>query len=116
MGKEGCSPLLLESFDGFSRLIDDSGWERSKIKGLQGEMVETYEKWVRDVPVALRETGREAWHSHLRNMLLRYVKGDDGLRERLFRSIIDGRFFDAVEWTTFVPKFSRRTTLSEASA
>ena len=116
MGKEGCSPLLLESFDGFSRLIDDSGWERSKIKGLQGEMVETYENWVRDVPVALRETGREAWHSHLRNMLLRYVKGDDGLRERLFRSIIDGRFFDAVEWTTFVPKSSRTTTLSEASA
>jgi hypothetical protein len=48
----------------------------------------------------------DAWHAHLRNMLLRYVTGDDApaRRERLFKAIIDGRFFDAVEWTTFVSK------------
>lgn len=106
MGEAGRSPLLLEGFTEFSRLVKDSGWETSKVKGLQGEMVETYEKWVRDVPAALRPAGRDAWHAHLRNMLLRYVTGDDApaRRERLFKAIIDGRFFDAVEWTTFVSR------------
>jgi hypothetical protein len=117
MGESGRSPLLLEGFAEFSRLIKDSGWETSKVKGLQGEMVETYQKWLGDdVPVVLRPTGRDAWHAHLRNMLLRYVKGDDASarRERLFKAIIDGRFFDAVEWTTFVSKSN--PSLSEENA
>jgi hypothetical protein len=109
MGEAGRSPLLLDAFDEFSRLVKKTGWDTSKIKGLQGEMVETYEKWVRDVPAALRPSGRDAWHAHLRNMLLRYVKGDHApaLREQIFNAIIDGRFFDAVEWTTFVSKISQ---------
>lgn len=116
MGEAGRSPLLLEGFAEFSRLVADSRWDTSKIKGLQGEMVETYEKWVRDVPAALRPAGRDAWHAHLRNMLLRYVTGDDApaRRERLFNAIIDGRFFDAVEWTTFVSRTHR--SLSEENA
>ena len=116
MGEAGRSPLLLEGFAEFSRLVADSRWDTSKIKGLQGEMVETYEKWVRDVPAALRPDGRDAWHAHLRNMLLRYVIGDDApaRRERLFDAIIDGRFFDAVEWTTFVSRTHR--SLSEENA
>ena len=118
MGKAGRSPLLLEGFAEFSRLVEDSGWGRnlSRLKGLQGEMVETYEKWLGDdVPVVLRATGRAAWHAHLRNLLLRYVPGDDATRrERLFKAIIDGRFFDAVEWTTFVAKSNK--TLSEENA
>jgi len=116
LGDAGRTPLLLEGFAEFSRLVRDSGWDTSKIKGLQGEMVETYEKWVRDVPATLRPTGRDAWHAHLRNMLLRYVTGDDACerRERLFKAIIDGRFFDAVEWTTFVSK--TRRSLSEENA
>ena len=109
MGEVGRSSLLLECFTEFSGLVKSTGWDTSRVKGLQGEMVETYEKWVRDVPAALRETGRDAWHAHLRNMLLRYIKGDGapGLRDRLFDSIIDGRFFDAVEWTTFVSKTNK---------
>ncbi|HRD90373.1 MAG TPA: hypothetical protein PK752_19280 [Accumulibacter sp.] len=116
MGEAGRSPLLLEGFAEFSRLVADSRWDSSKIKGLQGEMVETYEKWVRDVPAALRPTGRDAWRAHLRNILLRYVTGDDApaRRERLFKAIIDGRFFDAVEWTTFVSRTHR--SLSEENA
>lgn len=116
MGEAGRTPLLLEGFAEFSRLVKNTGWDTSKVKGLQGEMVETYEKWVRDVPAALRETGRDAWHTHLRNMLRRYIKGDNApdLRERLFSAIIDGRFFDAVEWTTFVSKSNK--SLSEETA
>lgn len=114
MGDAGRSPLLLENFDAFSRLVSDSGWDTSKVKGLQGEMVETYEKWVRDVPAALREPGRTAWHAHLRNMLRRYVS-DIEVRERLFNAIIGGRFFDAVEWTTFVSKSSKTTNTAEAN-
>jgi hypothetical protein len=106
MGPAGRASLLLENFGDFSRLISDSGWNSSKVKGLQGEMVETYEKWVRDVPTSLRESGRTAWHAHLRNMLRRYVS-DIEVRERLFDAAIDGRLFDAVEWTTFVSKTSK---------
>jgi len=116
MGEGGRSPLLLEGFAEFSQLVAESRWNTSKIKGLQGEMVETYEKWLRDVPAALRPAGRDAWHAHLRNMLLRYVTGNDApeRRERLFNAIIDGRFFDAVEWTTFVSRTHR--SISEENA
>lgn len=116
MGEAGRSPLLLEGFAEFSPLVADSRWDTSKIKALQGEMVETYEKWVRDVPAALRPAGRDAWHAHLRNILLRYVTGDDApaRRERLFKAIIDGRFFDAVEWTTFVSRTHRSLTEENA--
>ncbi|HRD88619.1 MAG TPA: hypothetical protein PK752_10265 [Accumulibacter sp.] len=108
MGKAGRSPLLLETFAEFSRLVEDSGWGKdlTKLKGLQGEMVETYEKWVRDDLPGDSSTGRDAWHAHLHNILWRYVIGDDAKarHERLFKSITDGRFFDAVEWITFVSK------------
>ncbi len=114
MGEAGRTPLLLENFDAFSRLVKETGWDTSKVKGLQGEMVETYEKWVRDSPIALRETGRSAWHAHLRNMLRRYVS-DMEVRERLFNAINDGRFFDAVEWTTFVSKSSKTPNTTETN-
>ena len=112
MGEAGRSPLLLDAFEEFSSLVKNTGWDLSKIKGLQGEMVETYEKWVRDVPAALQSSGRDAWHAHLRNMLRRYIKGDNApdLRERIFNAIIDGRFFDAVEWTTFVSKTNQSSS------
>jgi hypothetical protein len=116
MGEAGRPPLLLEGFGEFSRLLSDTGWDIGKAKRLQGEMIETYEKWVRDVPAALRETGRSAWHAHLRNMLLRYAKGNAAQREQLFNAITDGRFFDAVEWSTFVSKPARQSSVSEATA
>jgi hypothetical protein len=114
MGDAGRTPLLLENFEAFSRLVSDTGWDTSKVKGLQGEMVETYEKWVRDVPATMRETGRTAWHAHLRNMLRRYVS-DIEVQERLFSAVIDGRFFDAIEWTTFVSKSSKIAITTETN-
>lgn len=113
MGAVGQSPLLLERFTEFSTLVQRSGWDLSKLKGLQGEMIETYEKWVRDVPPALRDTGRQAWQAHVRNMLRRYLPADTVLREDMLSAIIDGRFFDAVEWHTFVPKTIKKIS-SEA--
>jgi hypothetical protein len=121
LGDAGRAPLLLELFDSFSGLVKSTGWDGSKVKGLQGEMVETYEKWVRDAPASLAATGRQAWEAHLRTMLLRYVgKGpeSDFERARLLENIVDGRFFDAVEWTTFVAKkkSEQPVTIDEAIA
>ena len=121
LGDAGRAPLLLELFAAFSGLVENSGWDVSKLKGLQGEMIETYEKWVRDAPAPLVATGRQAWEAHLKNMLRRYVgKGPDAdpERARLFESIVDGRFFDAVEWTTFVGKKTpnRSANTNEATA
>lgn len=107
LGAVGHAPLLLERFDEFSDLVRLTGWDEAKLKGLQGEMVETYEKWVRDAPASLAESGRKAWCRHIGNMLARYVgKGPeaDPDRARLLDNIADGRFFDAVEWTTLVAK------------
>jgi hypothetical protein len=116
MGTAGRAPLLLDAFGDFASLLKLAGWDTGKAKRLQGEMVETYEKWVRDVPESLQTTGREAWHAHLRNMLRRYaVKTDDAGREILFNAIIDGRFFDAVEWATFVSKSAKHADNREAA-
>lgn len=116
MGETGRAPLLLDAFADFAGLLDLAGWETGKAKRLMGEMVETYEKWVRDVPAALRDTGAQAWEAHLTNMLRRYAKADEAGRTRLLAAIRDGRFFDAVEWLTFVSKSTAQTLLSEATA
>lgn len=111
MGKEiGCTPLLLDTFNDFVKLVENAGWNDGdtnygKAKRLMGEMVETYEKWVRDVPEFLREKGQEAWKSHLKNMLDRYCpKVDKMAKENILSTIKDGRFFDAIEWLTFIGK------------
>lgn len=116
MDEAGRAPLLLDAFAGFAGLLELAGWDTGKAKRLQGEMVETYEKWVRDLPPALRDTGILAWEAHLTNMLRRYVKTDTAGRARLLAAIRDGRFFDAIEWLTFVSKSNAPTQLSEATA
>ena len=116
MGEAGRAPLLLDAFDDFAGLLKLAGWDTGKAKRLQGEMVETYEKWVRDVPPALRDTGAQAWESHLTNMLRRYAQADEAGRIRLLAAIRDGRFFDAVEWLTFVSKSNVQHQTSEVTA
>lgn len=118
MGEAGRAPLLLDAFDDFAALLDLAGWDIAKAKRLQGEMVETYEKWVRDVPAALRDTGHKAWQTHLTNLLRRYARTDEAGRARLLAAIDDGRFFDALEWLAFVSKSTAstaQTQLSEAT-
>ena len=110
MGKKGCTPLLLDTFNDFVNLVKLAGWDDGdsnygKAKRLAGEMVETYEKWVRDVPESLRKEGKKAWESHLKNMLNRYCpKVDKMTKENILATIKDGRFFDALEWLTFIGK------------
>lgn len=110
MGKKGCTPLLLDTFNDFVNLVKLAGWDDGdsnygKAKRLAGEMVETYEKWVRDVPESLRKEGKKAWESHLKNMLNRYCpKVDKMTKENILVTIKDGRFFDALEWLTFIGK------------
>lgn len=110
MGKKGCTPLLLDTFNDFVNLVKLAGWDDGdsnygKAKRLAGEMVETYEKWVRDVPESLRKEGKKAWESHLKNMLNRYCpKVDKMTKENILTTIKDGRFFDALEWLTFIGK------------
>ncbi|MBP9217482.1 MAG: hypothetical protein KBD39_04870 [Sterolibacterium sp.] len=114
MGAAGRPPLLLDTYEDFAALLKTAGWDTGKAKRLMGEMVETYEKWVRDTPAALRDTGRKAWHAHLHNMLQRYAgaAGEQG-RQRLFHAIDDGRFFDAIEWLTFIGKTSNPSSTRE---
>ncbi len=106
-GQQGQAVGLLERFEAMASLVERTGWHSSQIKGLQGEMVELYEKWVRDVPGAdLRQTGQVAWRIHVEAMLNRYLpkKEQAELRAEMLAAVLDGRFFDAVEWSTFIGK------------
>ena len=95
---------LLEQFNDMASLLGRTGWNSSQLKALHGEMVELYEKWVRDVPETLRDNGRKAWETHLRAMLNRYLpdKGQSPERDAVLEAVINGRFFDAVEWGSFI--------------
>jgi hypothetical protein len=105
-GALGQAVGLLEQFDALTTLVARTGWNASQLKGLQGEMIELYEKWVRDVPATLRDTGRTAWRTHVEAMLGRYLPGKEQapLRAEMLEAVLNGRFFDAVEWSTFITK------------
>jgi len=105
-GQQGQAVGLLERFEAMASLVEHTGWKSSQVKALQGEMVELYEKWVRDVPEVLRDTGLMAWQTHVDAMLKRYLpkKEQAGLRAEMLAAVMDGRFFDAVEWSTFISK------------
>ncbi|MEN8220791.1 MAG: hypothetical protein ABFS56_31450 [Pseudomonadota bacterium] len=60
---------------------------------------------MRDVPDALQEEGRKAWHTHVNAILLRYLSKDvQHKRQDILDMLDDGRFFDAFEWAEFVEK------------
>ena len=105
-GQQGQAVGLLEQFGSLTTLVKRTGWKSSQIKALQGEMIELYEKWVRDAPASLRTNGQNAWRVHVEAMLLRYLpcKTQAPLRAEMLEAVQNGRFFDAVEWTTFISK------------
>lgn len=105
-GARGKAIGLLEHFEALASMVRRTGWNPSQVKGLQGEMIELYEKWVRDMPAGLRESGRTAWRIHLEAMLGRYLPGKDQapLRAEVLGAALNGRFFDAVEWSSFIGK------------
>ena len=105
-GQQGQAVGLLEQFGSLTTLVKRTGWKSSQIKALQGEMIELYEKWVRDAPASLRTNGQNAWRVHIEAMLLRYLPGKTQapLRAEMLEAVQNGRFFDAVEWTTFISK------------
>jgi len=113
LGKTGRSPYLIEQMpdllDKLPTMI--SHWNSSQAKSVLGQVVECYEKWVRDVPEILAEDGRQAWHSHVKAILCRMKPA---LKEKDINTVIaaldDGMFFDAFEWSGFIEK---TTTISE---
>ncbi len=111
LGHPGRPSHLLEQMpellDPTANWAAKTGWNSSQLKGLYGRMVETYEAWVRlAVNDEQRQHGCLAWHAHINDVLGRYLPGKDNapLRCDLLAAIKDGRFFDAVEWNTYICK------------
>jgi len=109
LGHPGRPPHLLEQMPELlhpsTNWAAQTGWDSSRLKGLYGRLVETYEAWVRlAVNDELRESGLAAWRAHSQDLLGRHLSGKDNeaLRQNLLAAITDGRFFDAVEWNTYI--------------
>lgn len=112
-GRPGRAPHLLEQMpeiiDSKSNWAAKTAWNSSQLKGLHGRFVETYENWVHGaVDEAQRELGFNAWRAHVADVLGRYLPGHDRaeLRKALLEAVVDGRFFDAVEWNAYICKSS----------
>ncbi len=111
LGQSGRSAYLWEHLpvvlDELPALI--AGWSPSQSKGLIGQIIECYEKWVRDAPASLQDSGREAWHLHVRALLTRVTPPlSSPETELIMSSLDDGLFFDAFEWAGFVEKAQKR--------
>jgi len=107
LGKIGRPPYLLEQMPEIMNFVPDTlqDWDGTRRKMIFGQVVEYYEKWVRDVPEDLQEDGRKAWHTHVNAILLRYLSKDvQHKRQEILDMLDDGRFFDAFEWADFVEK------------
>ena len=122
LGEPGRRPYLLEQLDEVLDLSVQTGWNVSQTKGLIGQIIECYEKWVRDAPAKLRPQGRDAWQSHCAALFRRYLKDKPDIRDRLialFQSQDEEHaclLFDAFEWSGFIEKDARsRVEESEAA-
>jgi hypothetical protein len=108
LGEPGRRPYLLEQLDEVLNLSRQTGWNVSQTKGLIGQIIECYEKWVRDVPAELRPQGRDAWRSHCAALFRRYLKDQPTIRDRLIALFQDEEhaclLFDAFEWSGFIEK------------
>lgn len=108
LGETGRRPYLLEQLDELLNLSQQTGWNISQTKSLLGEIIECYEKWVRDVPAKLRPQGRDAWQSHCAAIFRRYLKDQPEVCDRLIALFADEEraclFFDAFEWSGFIEK------------
>lgn len=120
-GHPGRRAYLLEQLPRFFDLTETvrRAWTESQAKTLSGQMIECYETWVRDVPPALREAGREAWLAHCEAILRRYLLVEP--RRRALRQgyalsdwqdllgdirahLENGLFFDAMDWLSLLEK------------
>lgn len=101
-------PELLEQLPELLQLAAQTGWNASQTKGIVGQIIECYEKWVRDVPAELRPQGREAWRGHCEAIFRRHLKDKPGVRDRLIALFQDEEraclLFDAFEWSGFIEK------------
>lgn len=107
LGEPGRRPYLLEQLPELLTLASQTGWNASQTKGILGQVIECYEKWVRDVPAELRTSGRDAWQTHCAAIFRRYLK-DQGIRDCL-TGLLEGDeraclLFDAFEWSGFIEK------------
>lgn len=107
LGEHGYKPHLMEHIpwilEELPKQIAD--WNPSQSKAILGQIVECYEKWVRDVPYDLKAQGREAWHLHT-EAILKQAKFNaiDGID--LISLLDNGCLFDAFEWSSFIEKTS----------
>lgn len=108
LGESGRRPYLLEQLPELLQLAAQTGWNASQTKGIVGQIIECYEKWVRDVPAELRPQGREAWRGHCEAIFRRYLKDKPGARDRLIALFQNEEraclLFDAFEWSGFIEK------------
>ena len=106
LGDRGRAPYLLEQMSDILNQAGKTRWNASQAKAILGQIIECYEKWVRDAPPALRPDGHRAWHTHTRAILRRYLPGSDRdpLRAWMEAHLDDGGLFDAFEWFGFVEK------------
>ena len=108
LGEPGRRPHLLEQVPELLALAGQTGWNPSQVKGILGQVVECYEKWVRDAPAELRASGRDAWRTHCAAIFRRYLKNQPEDREQLTALLQDeerpGLLFDAFEWSGFIEK------------
>lgn len=106
LGEPGRRPFLLEQLDDLFELAGATGWTASQSKAILGETVDTYERWVRDVPAALRPQGLAAWHRHVERWLMKALpdKAHAETRAALLAGLDQGLFFDTFDWNEFVEK------------
>ena len=107
LGEPGRRPYLLEQLPELLTLASQTGWNASQTKGILGQVIECYEKWVRDVPAELRTSGRDAWQTHCAAIFRRYLN-DKAIRDCL-TGLLEGDeraclLFDAFEWSGFIEK------------
>lgn len=112
----GRRPYLLERLLELLALPGQTGWNPSQVKGIVGQVIEYYEKWVRDVPAELRAAGRDAWQTHCVAIFRRYLK-DKEVCDRLIALFQDEEraclLFDAFEWSGFIEKDAHSRVVEE---
>jgi hypothetical protein len=108
LGDQGRPPYLLDHLPDILNQASKTRWNASQAKAILGQIIECYEKWVRDAPPELRTDGHRAWHTHTRAILRRYLPGSDRAEVRAWMEahLDDGGLFDAFEWFGFVEKQS----------
>jgi hypothetical protein len=112
LGEPGRRPFLLEQMDDLFTLAGATGWTASQSKAIVGQVIDSYEHWVRDVPEPARASGRAAWLTHSERLLRKALPDDPATRDALLAGLDHGLFFDTFDWNEFVEKGARPATHS----